>query len=226
MSECAEYTTVPKVKIQAGIDRDDTSQDAWIQSLIEPVSRAIDEHCHRWFYARTLTIPWDYQDPWKLMLWGRDLLSITTLTNGNGTAFSAGQYFLYPTFGPPYRWIEIARNRGVLFNWSGTPQQAISIAGTWGYLEDGETPTRIQYAAAAWLSYLLKEGPDAGVRSKTIGDFSVSFGSLDEQLKEPPGEVKNALGKFIMRDYQAVSPPQYDAEADAQWFALNRTPWE
>ena len=211
------YTTVSDAKIQAGIPSADTSLDDWINALIGPVSEAINAYCNRWFAPRTMTIPWDFQDPWKLKLWSLDLISVTQIMNGNGTVLPSSAYLLYPIIGPPYRWIEIKRNNGIVFAWSGTPQQAISITGSWGYVDKDDlvsTPAPIKYAAAAWISYLLQMGPAAGIKSKSIGDYSVGYGLLSQELKDPPGEVMHVLKSYIRRDYQATAGPEIRDTAD------------
>ncbi len=189
----SEYTTAASVKAYAQIASDEIGYDAAIAGLIEPVSRAIDDYCHRWFYARTMTRVYDYQEAWRLRL-DRDCLTVTTLTNGDTQVLDPAHYFLYPVSGPPYRWIEINRQAGHLFQWSGTPQQCLSVAGTWGYT--ATAPSAITNAANIWIAYLLQLGPNSGVQSKTLGDDTTSYEQLTVNLKNPPGAARQILDRY------------------------------
>lgn len=170
-----------------------------IARLIPIVSRAIDTYCRRHFYARTDTEVYDYQSPRRLMLRG-DLLSVTQITNGDDSVLPADSYLLYPLNGPPYRWIDLDTSVGMLFYVSGTRQRAISVTGSWGFLEDDGTPQPIQLACAAWCNYLSTVGKNAGIQSTTIGDYTESFGSLIESMRAgPPGEVASMLAYYRKR---------------------------
>jgi hypothetical protein len=130
-----DYATVPQVRRLAGIT--DTDSDALIADMIPRISRQVDRWCRRFFYEKVATISFDLQTSTRLWLNPWDLLSITTLTNGDGTVLTQGTHFLcYPEFGPPYRWIDRKSDGQYLFTSSGTSQQSISIAGKWGYHTD------------------------------------------------------------------------------------------
>lgn len=192
----SDYSTLADYRAWKQYTSDDTSDDALIAALIPDISRAIDDHCHRWFYPRTLTITYDFQDAHKLML-RDDLQSITTLTHGNAESMPTTDYFLYPLNGPPYRWIEINKTYGRVFRWNNTTQQAITITGIWGFLENGTTPGRIRLALHAWMNYLITAIRNAGIQSTTIGDYTVSYGAaLSELSKGPPVEANNILAHF------------------------------
>lgn len=104
-----QYTSLADAKIYAGIPVTDESRDELITYLIPHVSRHIDKYCHRFFYARTATQIYDYQNQFKLWLrW--DLNSLTSVTNGDGTLFDITTLFKYPSDGPPYQWIELNRS--------------------------------------------------------------------------------------------------------------------
>ena len=188
-----DYTTLDNVVEHAGIASGDTSMDTLIATLITAVSRAIDGYCRRQFYATTETRYYDFQDPWRLWL-DKDLLSVTTLTNGNGATLTENtDFYLFPYSGPPYRRIDIKQDSGELFQWSGTPQRAISVAGDWGY--SSTTPADIQQAATSWVTYLLNSR-DFDVRTKKVGDFTIAYANIPQFMKEPPAEVKPLLAPY------------------------------
>lgn len=175
----SDYATLEAAKRYAEISG--TSSDTLIGELIPAVSREIDRMTRRFFYEMTETRRYDFQDAMKLRL-DHDLLSITTLTNGDGDTLTENTHFYsYPLNGPPYRWLEIRTDVGNVFQWSGTAQRAISIAGEWGYNED---------YANAWLDGDTVQdvgGINATTTSVTVADASV-FGTRqtikieDEQM--------------------------------------------
>jgi hypothetical protein len=219
-----DYTTRANVKIVGRIGADDTSNDDWIDYFIPIVSRMVDDHCHRHFYAITESRTFDFQGYWKMWLRG-DLHSITSITCNDGTILSNSpttQLFLRPVNGPPYRWVEINRAIGVGFRYLTTPQNALSVSGVWGYLtKAGAQYAQIGLAVDAWMSYLLVAGDNRGLRSETIGDHTKSFGSTFESLeKGPPNEVANILKHFVYRDITSpVSDPlQTQADLTPPWY--------
>ena len=192
------YATLNDVKTHLRISEDDTSMDEAIISWLMPMSHAIEKHTRRWFYPKTETIKYDFQDSWKLRL-RRDLHSITTLTNGDGgTLVNGTDFYLYPYVGPPYRWIEIRRDAGNVFRWSGTPQNCISIAGVWGDCRE-DSQELVRAALCAWIGYIATASEEPGVSSKSIGSFSVSYTGLGELLRKIPGEVQTMLDGLVFR---------------------------
>lgn len=201
MADESLYTNV--VDVLRYMQQPDPGEDvkAAIAMLIEPISRRIDEHCRQTFYGITKTKRFDYQDRKRLWL-NEPLLSITSFVNGNGTAFTSDQYFLYPTVGVAKHWIDINIQHGIYFQWSGTPQQCISLTGVWG--KSLTAPSGIQIATAAWISRFLQIGNNAGVQSKSIGAFSVSYATDQVAAAEIPGEVKDMLKPWIYRNYKSM----------------------
>lgn len=202
----SDYTTIGNAKIVCGIPAGDTSRDELINYLIPKVSRHIDRYCKRFFYPKDATFRYDYQSEFKLWL-RDDLNNLTEITNGDGTEMDISTMFLYPVNGPPYQWVELNQSTGITFRWATTTeQQCLSITGEWGYLEDGETPEPIQDACASWISYLLKVGKLAGVKSTTIGDFSTSYSNVLDYLKNgPPNESAFYLDGYVKRRFATTS---------------------
>lgn len=192
------YATLEDVKRHLRIQTSDTSLDETISAWLEPMSRVIDNHTRRWFYELTETRRYDFQDSWKLRL-GRDLYSLTTLTNGDGDVLVQDtDFYLYPDLGPPYRWVEIRRDVGNTFRWSGTPQRCISVTGVWGDCRQSSKDV-VRVALCSWIGYLVTATEEPGVSSKSIGSFSVSYTGLNESLKTMPGEVQAMLAPLIFR---------------------------
>ena len=108
--------------------------DALIEQIITATSRYIDAATRRRFYASTETHYFDV--PCSRDLWlSDDLLSVTTLTNGDGTVIPANSYRLRPYSLPPYYVLTL--KPGASASWEsdadGNTEGVIALAGSWGY---------------------------------------------------------------------------------------------
>lgn len=117
----------------------DTSDDGVIGQIIEQTSRMVDNATGRQFYpsyeTRLYDIPKvDFTDRDTIQL-DADLLSLTTLTNGDGTVITSTDYILRSINSPPYWSIKLRDTSSV--NWepssAGSNEQVISVAGVWGF---------------------------------------------------------------------------------------------
>jgi hypothetical protein len=128
------YARPAEVKSYLGITG--TADDALLFQLCERARAKIDEHTHRHFWPKIATIKHDaYEESQAKLFFDDNLITLSTLTNGDGNAILAANYFLYPQDGPPYAWVELNASSGQVWLYQSTPQQAISIAGTWGWKE-------------------------------------------------------------------------------------------
>lgn len=140
------YTTLAKIKSALRITSTDATDDAVIEDMITQASRIIDAQTHRTFYARTETHYYDAPAGASLYIDDDDLLTITTLTNGDGSTIANTNYKLYPLNISPKWEIRLLGSSGV--SWkptaSGDVNGAIAIAGTWGF--SSTTPADIESA--------------------------------------------------------------------------------
>jgi hypothetical protein len=111
-----------------------TTDDTAICAVITAVSRAIDAYCGRTFYARTETRYFDVPGDRELRV-DDDLLTVTTLTNGDATAIASSDYDLIPKNLTPKYGIRLKASSSVSWELSTTTYDeiAITVAGTWGY---------------------------------------------------------------------------------------------
>ena len=132
------YTTLAQVQYRlnpAGLTGQ-TTDDAVIERMVEGVSRWIDNLTRRTFYARTETHYYDCpQSGLALFINDDTLLSISTLTNGDGTVITSGQYKLYPLNTTQKYEIVLLPSAGITWTLSTADdvEAAISVAGTWGW---------------------------------------------------------------------------------------------
>lgn len=129
------YCTLQEMKDYIVTSTTDATDDAVIEDIIEGVSRDFDLFTGRTFYARTETHTYDTPSDYELWIGDDDLLTITTLTNGDATVITSGQYKLYPLNKNPKYKLCLLPTTGVYwdFDSNGNREGAISIVGTWGY---------------------------------------------------------------------------------------------
>jgi len=179
----SDYVSLDVAKLSAGISLTDTDYDTMLaDTLIPGVSRQVDDFCHRHFYELVATRKYDFQDSTRLRLW-HDLLAITTLTNGDSSELTEDTHFFgYPFTGPPYRWLDIKTDGGKMFQWSGTPQRAISIAGKWGYHQAYSKAWETGVSAVADAAGLNTTGTTVTVASADIFSARETIKINDEQM--------------------------------------------
>jgi hypothetical protein len=121
--------------------------DPAMESVIEAVSRWIDNFCNRTFYARTETRKFDVpgEQNSKRTLWlDDDLISVTTLTNGNAEVLTTTDYILMPANTTP-KWaitLKEMSNKFWSYDSSSNTEQVISVAGSWGYAATAPKPVK------------------------------------------------------------------------------------
>lgn len=215
------------LKAYLQIPVENTLVDARLTALIGAVGRAVELYCRRHFDLRTETHYFDFQDRRdalsiaddsiyarrrylrKLWLDG-DLHSLTQLTNGDQAIIPLQDVVLYPLQGPPYRWIELRQDKSSTFVWNDTPQRALAVTGKWGY-QTAESREIVPQAIRMWVSQLHAAAEGAGISSKSIGDFSVSFKDIASpfsdatgQVIKPPFEIALLLDGLRKRDIAAA----------------------
>lgn len=129
----ALYARPADVKQYLGIT--DESDDAKLLTFCEWARAEIDHRTKRQFYPQIATRKYDYPGSLDCLWLDKELISLTTLTNGDATEITSTYYKLYPYSGPPYWYIELDESQGVIFQYSTTRQQCISVLGVWGYDE-------------------------------------------------------------------------------------------
>lgn len=142
----AEYTTVYDVRTtERGSGTTDTGQDTYFLELIRSTSAEMEAACAgRRFVPVRETRYFDMPGGAEIELEDNDLLEVTTVTNGEGTAIAGTAYRLHPYNVTPYYKLELKYSSGIVWlpDSSGEWQRVIAVAGVWGYHRD---------YASAWL---------------------------------------------------------------------------
>jgi uncharacterized phiE125 gp8 family phage protein len=156
----ADYTTVSAMKTYLRIST--AADDDLLADLVTRASRIIDNYCGRWFVAEAGARVYDARGQHitpHLLLLDADILSVTSITNGDGTAISPDDVVLRPPNYPPYFGISLKDETGLRWTYSGSPQAAISVTGTWGY---SATVPEVIAQAAIRIAALLYRQRDIG----------------------------------------------------------------
>jgi len=147
------YAHLGVLKQYLGLSATETTDDTLLQDLLDRATTAIDNHCGRRFSANTETRYYedDAVDGQTLYL-DEDLISITTLTNGDSdsTTISSSDYWLIPrNEGPPYYGIRLKSDTTT--TWEFDIDYWVSVAGTWGW--NTTPPADIVQACIRLASY-------------------------------------------------------------------------
>jgi len=134
--------------------------DVFIERLIERCSREFDGDTGHWFYSDTQTRYYDAPRGRALEL-GVPLLTVVSLTNGDGTAIADTDYRLFPLNGFHKTEIRLRQSSNIVWELTaaGDSEGAITVAGTWGYVDrsstDPESMTAISNSKSAVLALAL-----------------------------------------------------------------------
>jgi hypothetical protein len=190
------YATLAQVKRYLGIavlDDDDLLDD-----LIERAETAINTYTGRNFEAAADTRYFESRhlsDDRFTLLMDRDLLTVTTLTNGDSgaTVIPAANFWLVDAnggrnYGTPYHGIRLKIDCD--YSWEFDTDCWVSVAGTWGY--SAAAPNDITHACARLAAYYYAQ-KDAQVFDVTaIPDAGVM--TVPQGI---PADVKKILDPYI-----------------------------
>ena len=171
------YISVSELKTY--LDISGTGDDGLLQALINSAQAAIDRHCGRSFEATTATRYFERCDlddhGFKLMM-DDDLLTVTTLTNGDSgaTVIPATEYWLTDASGRrrpsgPYHAIRLKIDS--TYSWEFDTDYFVSVLGTWGYTASASNDIKHACKRLAAYYYAQKDAqvfdvtavPEAGV---------------------------------------------------------------
>jgi len=147
------YAELYEVKQYLGIG-DEDGDDGLLSEIIARAQAFIEAYTGRVFEAVTATkyFSTDSIEGRYLRLWGYDLLTVTTLTNGDNTEIAAANYRLEPRNETPKWQIRLDENT----NWEMTNSDSeVSIAGTWGYT--ATVPADINHACVRLVAFLYRQ---------------------------------------------------------------------
>jgi len=192
------YARLTELKMDLGIDADSTADDVLLQEYLDEATTAIDTYTRRNFEAETATRYYEYHDlddNGFLLLLDYDLLTVTTLTNGDssGTAIPATEYWLTNAQGRripegPYHAIRLKIDS--TYTWEFDTDYFVSVLGTWGY---SDTPPKDIVRACKRLAQYYYAQKDAQVFDVT----AVPEAGVIQVPQGIPRDVERILGPYV-----------------------------
>ena len=163
------YSSLTDFKAYANITTSDTGDDDVIVTCLAAAQAYIDGYTHRHFEPVTETRSFDTPDDEMLYL-DDDLLSVTSITNGSGTAPTSAQYVLYPPNIYPKWGIKIKASSGLTWETDSASdeEQAVQIRGVWGYSNSIPTDIALTCQSIALKSYRRRTNSPDNSGSATI----------------------------------------------------------
>lgn len=165
------YATLAQLKTELDIDGSD--DDTLLQEKLDAATGVIERETGWVFEAATLTRYFDSDAVMDSVLWvGGDLVSITTLTNGDddATVILPADYRLLPrNEGPPYYGIKMLVDTTT--TWEFDIDGEVSVLGAWGYSASPPDDVVQGCVRLAGFFYRVKDAqtydtiaiPDAGI---------------------------------------------------------------
>lgn len=186
-ASAARYATVAELKSRSNIT--DATDDTVLASVLDAVSRQIDEHCSRRFYKNSVDETRYYTAESPYLLFVDDLVSVTTLyTDGDGdrtyeSTWDTDDYDLEPVnaslTSKPYTTIEVAP-RG-LYTFPVDIRRGVKVVGVFGW---PSVPNPIKEACLLQSErlFLRKNAPFGVVGNAEMGQMQV-IPQLDPDVK-------------------------------------------
>lgn len=191
------YATLQTVKTALGVPLDNYEQDGFIEATVESVSRMIDNHTGRRFYAETDT---RYYAPISIdAIYTDDIISVASLKTDDDndgtfeTTWSASDYHLMPfnagENGRPYTWIEASGYGSHSFPLG--VKRAVQIVGSFGF--SAVTPKPVSEACKIQSIRLFKR-KDAPFGVVAGGEFNQGM-----TIPDLDPDVKMLLSPYVRR---------------------------
>ena len=169
------YSSLAEYKKYHDIGSTDTDDDAVIEDLIEAASRYIDAQSGRTFYARTETRYFSVPGSRELRF-DDDLLTITTLTNGDATTIASTEYYFLPRNVTPKYALNLKESSSVAWypDSDNNYEYVISVAGTWGFVATAPDDISVACLEIAKAAYGRRTGTSEGVARVTAAGVVIT----------------------------------------------------
>ena len=131
-----------------------------------------------------------------LTLWlDEDLCQISSITNGDGTTVSSGQYVTNPRNRTPYYSLQFKWSSSLAWTFNVTPENSIAITGRWGY--STLAPADIAQAHLRLASWYYRQKSTQAEVDRPL----LTPGGVTVMPSKIPGDVME-----ILRSYRRTTP--------------------
>jgi hypothetical protein len=152
------YATLSELRTYLGFASSNTDDDTLLAALITRAQKVIDLLAGCSFEATSAT---RYYDPTVnvtatgMLALDADLLTVTSITNGDGDVLTASEYVLWPSNSSPKRGVKLKASTGLYWTYNTDPENAITIVGTWGLF--ATAPADITQATLRLAAYMYRQ---------------------------------------------------------------------
>ena len=144
--------------LKAYVSVTDTTDDALLTDFLSAAEKVIDAFTRRRFEASADSTRYfhaldDVQG--RTLHLDKDLCAITSITNGDGVAVTAGQYTTLPKAETPYYALKLLASSGVAWTYDDDPEDAITIVGKWAF--STSAPADVKHATVRLAAFLYRQ---------------------------------------------------------------------
>ena len=185
------YPTLSQLKAYLGVS-DATDDTPLTQHLNAAIAR-MERETGRLFVAASSTVTYRGRRPFvsrdrRTLNLMRDLVSLTTLTNGDAIVITSTYYELVP-FAAPYHQVRLIQNAPYVFAESGNT--GIAVQGNWGY--STSCPNDVFLAIMELADYAYKLRSTGGTGQVQVTNRGNSLVAADEDI---PKSVKAVMQAY------------------------------
>ena len=189
------YETLANVKSYLGIASSDTAKDALLTLILDRATQAIEDHTKRVFEAtadstRYFDAIHDIDHKSLTLYLDTDLCAITSITNGDGTTVTSGQYVVWPRNSTPWHEIRLKRQGGIVWTYDDDPEDAIVVVGRWAYSTGPNSI--IKHCTTRLAAYMFRQKDNSGDLDRAmVGEFGMLLPS------EMPKDIEVLLRPYV-----------------------------
>lgn len=150
------YCTLAQVKGYLGSE--EVGDDALIEDLIDYSQSIIDAVTQKTFEAAADSTR--YFDAvanvhGRTLWFDKPIVSITSITNGDGTTVSTSEYVKVPPNDAPYWGVTIKSDQSIYWTYDDAHENAITVVGKWAY--STTAPNAIKHACIRLAAFLYRQ---------------------------------------------------------------------
>lgn len=189
------YILLDDLKTYLGIT-ETVDDDTFLTSLIARAQGMIETRCKRVLYAAADTTRYfdavrDVSDDLRTLYLDTDLCAITSVTNGDGTTVTSGQYVTEPRNYKPWYALYLRDSASISWTYSTSPENAITIIGRFAYAT--AVPADIAHINIRLAAYLYRQKDNS------------SDGTGDRPIMTASGTV--LLPTKLANDFYEITEP-------------------